>query len=425
MAVVNGWFEEKEQMWPGQRFSLKLAEPKAGGAPPRLLHEETSHFSLAGGIEGGQLIQVFDSATYGRVLALDGVIQLSERDEFAYQEMIVHLPMFAHANPERVLIVGGGDGGVLREVLRHKGVQRAVMCEIDQVRAAGRQGACARTARANRTRALVRLSLASSPRAADAQPPCLPRTRAPARPRRPPRHPPLPRPAQKVCEVGKRFFGSTLSVEFADPSSAEPAKRTRDPRALLHYEDASAYMAQHKGEFDVIIVDSSDPVGPAAMLYSSKFYSDMHAALRPGGIVCTQGECQFLHEKLIADVMRDARALYPVVDYAFSTVPTYPSGQIGFIIAQKAGGAGGDLRVAKRAVPADMAAALRYYSAAIHGAAFVLPAFMDKLLRGSRQPQAAAAAPAANAGPTIDARAAVVLAVAVGAAAFFFGKQRR
>jgi spermidine synthase len=140
MAVVNGWFEEKEQMWPGQRFSLKLAEPKAGGAPPRLLHEETSHFSLAGGIEGGQLIQVFDSATYGRVLALDGVIQLSERDEFAYQEMIVHLPMFAHANPERVLIVGGGDGGVLREVLRHKGVQRAVMCEIDQVRAAGRRG---------------------------------------------------------------------------------------------------------------------------------------------------------------------------------------------------------------------------------------------------------------------------------------------
>ena len=147
MAVVNGWFEEKEQMWPGQRFSLKLAEGAAGSAP-RLLHEETSHFSLAGGFEGGQLIQVFDSATYGRVLALDGVIQLSERDEFAYQEMIVHLPMFAHANPERVLIVGGGDGGVLREVLRHKGVQRAVMCEIDQVRAARRRVASRRVTRA-------------------------------------------------------------------------------------------------------------------------------------------------------------------------------------------------------------------------------------------------------------------------------------
>ena len=138
-----------------------------------------------------------------------------------------------------------------------------------------------------------------------------------------------------MCEVGKRFFANTLSVEFADPSSSEPAKRTRDPRALLHYEDASAYMAQHKGEFDVIIVDSSDPVGPAAMLYSSKFYSDMHAALRPGGIVCTQGECQWLHLDLIARVMKDAKALYPTVDYAFSCVPTYPDGQIGFIIASK------------------------------------------------------------------------------------------
>ncbi len=304
------------------------------------------------------------------MLALDGVIQLSERDEFAYQEMIVHLPMFAHANPERVLIVGGGDGGVLREVLRHRGVQRAVMCEIDQ----------------------------------------------------------------KVCEVGKRFFGATLSVEFADPASADPAKRTRDPRALLHYEDASAYMALHKGEFDVIIVDSSDPVGPAAMLYSSKFYSDMHAALRPGGIVCTQGECQFLHDELIAKVMKDARALYPVVDYAYSTVPTYPSGQIGFIIAQKAGGAAGaaasDVRVPKRAVPADMAAKLRYYSSAIHGAAFVLPAFMAAKLADTRAAQtsakaAAAAAPAAAASSGVDVRVAAVVAVAAAAAAYFFGKQRR
>ena len=365
----------------GQRFSLKLA---GEGGDARLLHEETSHFSLAGGFEGGQLIQVFDSATYGRVLALDGVIQLSERDEFAYQEMIVHLPMFAHANPERVLIVGGGDGGVLREVLRHKGVQRAVMCEIDQ----------------------------------------------------------------KVCEVGKRFFGKTLSVEFADPSSADPAKRTRDARALLHYEDASAYMAQHKGEFDVIIVDSSDPVGPAAMLYSSKFYSDMHAALRPGGIVCTQGECQFLHDELIAKVMRDARALYPVVDYAYSTVPTYPSGQIGFIIAQKAGGvaAGGgaasDVRVAKRAVPAEMAAALRYYSAAIHSAAFVLPAFMAAKLADTRLPQHAAHECAAGAraldereralserarklgAAHVDVRLAAVVAIAVAAAAYFVGTRR-
>ena len=94
----------------------------------------------------------------------------------------------------------------------------------------------------------------------------------------------------------------------------------------------------HKNEFDVIIVDSSDPVGPAETLYTSDFYRNMSGALRDGGIVCTQGECQWLHLDLIARVMADARVMYPTVDYAYSCVPTYPDGQIGFIIAKKSGG---------------------------------------------------------------------------------------
>lgn len=80
-----------------------------------------------------QDILLFQSSTYGKVLVLDGVIQISERDEFAYQEMIAHIPLFAHANPKRVLIVGGGDGGVLREVVKHPGVEKIDMCEIDQL----------------------------------------------------------------------------------------------------------------------------------------------------------------------------------------------------------------------------------------------------------------------------------------------------
>ena len=80
----------------------------------RVLHQQKSEY---------QDIMVFDSETYGRVLVLDGVIQLTERDEFAYQEMITHLPLFAHPNPKRVLIVGGGDGGVLREVARHTSIE--------------------------------------------------------------------------------------------------------------------------------------------------------------------------------------------------------------------------------------------------------------------------------------------------------------
>jgi spermidine synthase len=114
----------------------------------------------------------------------------------------------------------------------------------------------------------------------------------------------------------------------------------------------------------------------------------MHKALRPGGVVCTQGECQFLHADLIAKVMGDARALYPVVDYAFSTVPTYPSGQIGYIIAQKSSGsAPSNIRVPSRPVPRDLQAKLRYYNSAIHSAAFVLPAFMANKLASLRNPQ--------------------------------------
>ena len=107
--MQNGWFRESEVMWPGQSMSLKVE---------KVLYEEKSNF---------QDILVFDSSTYGRVLVLDGVIQLTERDECAYQEMITHLPLFSHNEPERILIVGAGDGGVLREVVRHDSVKEIVM----------------------------------------------------------------------------------------------------------------------------------------------------------------------------------------------------------------------------------------------------------------------------------------------------------
>lgn len=155
--------------------------------------------------------------------------------------------------------------------------------------------------------------------------------------------------------------------------------------------DAAIYMREHKAEFDCIIVDSSDPVGPAETLYTSSFYRDMHSALRAGGVVCTQGECQWLHLPLIKRVMADAGALYPVVDYAYSCVPTYPNGQIGFIIASTATGGRSALRTPRRAVPAELAAQLRYYSAEAHAAAFVLPAFAAKELVSVRADQTSAA----------------------------------
>jgi spermidine synthase len=243
------------------------------------------------------------------VLVLDGVIQLTERDEFAYQEMIVHVPIFAHPNPQSVLIVGAGDGGVLREIVKHKGIKKIVQCEIDQ----------------------------------------------------------------RVVEVSKKFFGTSMATAF------------NDPRVDLRFMDAAEYMKAHSNEFDVIIVDSSDPVGPAETLYTSEFYANMHRALRSHGIVCTQGECMWLHLDLIERVLKDAKALYSSVDYAYSCVPTYPCGQIGFIIASKGNAS---LRRAKRSIPADMVPKLRYYTEEIHKASFTLPKFAEDKLESVRQKSA-------------------------------------
>ena len=163
-----------------------------------------------------QDILVFQSTSYGRVLVLDGVVQVTERDEFAYQEMITHLPMFiSDQPPKKVLIIGGGDGGVLREVVKHASVETIHMVEIDQ----------------------------------------------------------------QVVEVGKTYFRDCLSTAFDDP------------RLTLMYDDAARYLqleGKHQ-QYDVIICDSSDPVGPAETLFRSEFFFSMYEALSPQGVMCTQG----------------------------------------------------------------------------------------------------------------------------------------
>lgn len=273
-------------MWPGQRFSLKVKE---------VLVDTVSKY---------QHIQIFDSETYGRVLILDGVIQVTERDEFSYQEMITHVPMFAHANPKSVLIVGGGDGGVLREVARHPDVERICMCEIDE----------------------------------------------------------------ELVGLTRKHFASSTATAFGDD------------RVALHFMDAAKFIENKQGEFDVIIVDSSDPVGPAETLYTSEFYSNLRTSLRPGGLICTQGECMWLHLKFISRVLKDCGGIFPVVNYAFATVPTYPSGQIGFVLASTAepGSEAAKLSEPLREPCAALQKELRYYSPAVHRASFVLPQFAEK-----------------------------------------------
>jgi len=240
---------------------------------------------------------------------LDDVIQLTEKDEPAYQEMIAHIPMFAHPNPEDILVVGGGDGGVIRELVKHKSVKSITICEIDKM----------------------------------------------------------------VIEVAKKYIPSVAAA-------------WDDPRVKLVTKDGSKFIQEkeNEGKYDVIIADTSDPVGPAEALFEAPFYENMHKALKPGGKVCTQAETIWINLDLIQKLLTSSLSLYANAEYASTQIPTYPCGQIGFLLGSKAE----DEKKGKRKrgkkeppacnapvreIPSDFK--LRYYSADLHRAAFVLPAF--------------------------------------------------
>lgn len=199
---------------------------------------------------------MFDSYSFGRVLSLDDEFQITEKDEFAYQEMIAHIPLFSHKSPNSVLIVGGGDGGVLREVLKHQKVEKAIECEIDR----------------------------------------------------------------KVVDICKKYFPDHIKGAYDDK------------RATLICEDAFNYLENHNNEFNVIIVDSSDPVGPAEYLYTESFYTKVKNALKPNGIMCMQAESMWTHIDLIKVMLNDCKKCFENCTYCYTTIPTYSPGEIGFIL---------------------------------------------------------------------------------------------
>lgn len=239
-TIQDGWFSEKSNMWPGQAMSLKVNQ---------ILHHEKSKY---------QDVLVFESSDYGTVLVLDNVIQCTERDEFSYQEMITHLAMNSHPNPEKVLVIGGGDGGVLREVVKHDTVKKAILCDIDEA----------------------------------------------------------------VIRVSKKYLPG-MSIGFQHPNVEE------------FVGDGFEFLKTHKNEFDVIITDSSDPEGPAESLFQKPYFELLRDALRDGGVITTQAENQWLHLSLITDLKKACKEVFPVAEYAYTTIPTYPSGQIGFMVCCK------------------------------------------------------------------------------------------
>ncbi len=215
----------------------------------KILYEKKSEY---------QEILVVESPHFGKMLILDGVVQVDEKYEYLYHEMIVHVPLFAHPNPEDVLIIGGGDGGSLREVLKHKTVKRAVLVDIDK----------------------------------------------------------------EVIETSKRFFPS-LSSGF------------EDSRAIVLNEDGYKYIKECESEFDVIIVDSTDPVGFAHVLVTEEFFRYVFKALKEDGIYVGQTESLLYHNEMLSRIQRDLRKVFPIVDLYTSVIPIYAGYWWSFSIGSK------------------------------------------------------------------------------------------
>lgn len=284
-TIKDGWFREiSDTMWPGQAMTLRVNQ---------ILHVEKSKY---------QDILVFESSDYGNVLVLDGVIQATERDEFAYQEMITHLAMNSHPCPKKVLVIGGGDGGVLRELVKHETVEEAVLCDIDE----------------------------------------------------------------GVIRVSKKYLPS-MAVGF------------QHPKVKVHIGDGFKFLEEYKNTFDVIVTDSSDPEGPAESLFQKPYFQLLKEALTDKGVITTQAENIWLHMNIIKKLKADCKQVFPVAEYAYTTIPTYPSGQIGFMVCTKNEGA--NLRKPLREwSKEDEAKLCRYYNKEIHEASFVLPNFARSVL---------------------------------------------
>lgn len=288
-TIKDGWFAEiSDTMWPGQAMSLRVE---------KVLHVEKSKY---------QDVLVFKSTDYGNVLVLDGCIQCTERDEFSYQEMITHLALNSHPNPKRALVIGGGDGGVLREILKHSLVEEAWLCDIDET----------------------------------------------------------------VIEVSKKYL-------------PEMSSAYSNPRTKVHIGDGFKFLAEYKNHFDVIITDSSDPEGPAESLFQKPYFQLLKEALTDKGVITTQAENIWLHMDIISKLKKDCKEIFPVAEYAYTMIPTYPSGSIGFMVCSKDPQANVKSPVRYEWDDKFAEENLRYYNKSIHEASFVLPTFADKVLNRS------------------------------------------
>ena len=249
-----------------------------------------------------QRLRVFRNPTFGRILTLDGVVQVTEGDEFIYHEMMAHVPILAHGAAKRVLIVGGGDGGMAREALKHAGIERVVMVEID----AG------------------------------------------------------------VIAFSRQYLPGIAAGAFDDP------------RLEVVIADGADFMRADGESFDVIIVDSTDPVGPGVTLFTDSFYGHAKRRLNPGGIIVTQNGVPFLQGMELTNTLRAFKALYADATCYLTQIPTYVCGPM----AMGWGSDGPARHVPLETLQARFDAAgldTRFYTPEVHKAAFALPVYVQRL----------------------------------------------
>jgi len=273
------WYTEKQTENYG--ITAKITET---------IHTEQSEF---------QKVDLINTEQWGKMLVLDGMVMTTDKDEFVYHEMITHIAMNTHPNPKRVLVVGGGDGGAIREILKYPSVETAVLAEIDG----------------------------------------------------------------RVIEVSKQYL-------------PEIAGKLDDPRVDVQVVDGIQYIADNKNSFDVIMVDSTEPVGPAVGLFAHGFYVGISEALKEDGMMVAQTESPFFNADLIKRVFKDISSIFPVTRYYTGHIPTYPSGMWSWTIGSK------------KYDPLEVNEAdliepegTKYYHKAMHKTVFTVPKFVQELLK--------------------------------------------
>lgn len=245
-----------------------------------------------------QELALIDTEQFGKMLVLDGTVQTTIEDEFVYHEMITHVPLFTHKNPKKALVIGGGDGGAIREIIKHPSIEKVVLCEIDG----------------------------------------------------------------RVIEVAREHLPQISCA-------------LDDKKVEVLVADGIKYVNEHKNEFDIIMVDSTDPVGPAVGLFAVDFYKAIYESLKEDGIFVAQTESPFFQKELITRVFKDVKSLFPITRLYTCAIPTYPSGYWSFTMGSKKYD---PLETDTGSIP-DIGT--KYYCPEIHKSVFSLPKFVADLVK--------------------------------------------